>query len=146
MTANPQHEISRRFREWHRRHAPPAAPDVRRRSVAELRALAVPAGEARQQRDAQTREHQAAERRRQREAQLRQQMADVDKRWLALHQLAERSSASAYEQAVRALIDLADGYVLVFDRKTFDRELRRFLVRHAKRGALLRRLNEAGLW
>lgn len=143
---NPQHEISRRYRAWHRRHAPQAAPDVRRRSVAELRALAVLAGEARRQRDAQAREHQAAERRRQREAVLRLLMADVDKRWLALHPLAERGSASAYEQAVRALIDLADGYALVSDRKTFDCELRRFLVRHAKRGALLRRLGEAGLW
>ena len=73
-------------------------------------------------------------------------MADVDNRWLALHALAERGSASAYEKAVRALIDLADGYALVSDGKTFDRALRRFLVRHAKRGALLRRLSEAGLW
>jgi hypothetical protein len=106
----------------------------------------VPAGEARRQRDAQARERQAAERSRQREAQLRLQMDDVDKRWLALHSLAERGSASAYEQVVRALTDLADGYALVSDRKAFDRELRRFLVRHAKRGALLRRLSEAGLW
>jgi hypothetical protein len=142
---SPQHEISRRYR-GHRRHAPQAAPDVRRRNVAELRALAVPAGEARRQRDAQARERRVAERSRQREAQLRLLMANVGKRWLALHSLAERGSASAYEQTVRALIDLTDGYVLVFDRETFDRELRRFLVRHAKRGALLRRLSEAGLW
>ena len=44
------------------------------------------------------------------------------------------------------LSDLAEAYAIVSERGTFDRELRRFLVRHAKRGALLRRLAEAGLW
>ena len=143
---NPQREVASRYRAWHRQHAPQAAPEARRRSVAELRSLAVPAGEERRRRDALAREQQAAARRTQRDAQLRLLMSDVDKRWLARHQQAERGSASAYEQAVRALSDLAEAYAIVSDRKTFDRELRRFLVRHAKRGALLRRLTEAGLW
>lgn len=143
---NPQREVASRYRAWHREHAPQAAPEARRRNVAELRSLAVPAGEERRRRDALAREQQAAARRTQRDAQLRLLMSDVDKRWLALHQQAERGSASAYEQAVRALSDLAEAYAIVSDRKTFDRELRRFLVRHAKRGALLRRLTEAGLW
>ena len=143
---NPQREVASRYRAWHRQHAPHTAPEERRRSVAELRSLAVPAGEERRRRDALAREQQAAARRTQRDAQLRLLMSDVDKRWLALHQQAERGSASAYEQAVRALSDLAEAYAIVSDRKTFDRELRRFLVRHAKRGALLRRLTEAGLW
>lgn len=143
---NPQREVASRYRAWHRQHAPQAAPEARRRSVAELRSLAVPAGEERRRRDALARERQAADWRAKRDAQLRLLMSDVDKRWLALHQQAERGSASAYEQAVRALSDLAEAYAIVSDRKTFDRELRRFLVRHAKRGALLRRLTEAGLW
>ena len=143
---NPQREVASRYRAWHREHGPQAALEARRRSVAELRSLAVPAGEERRRRDALAREQQAAARRTQRDAQLRLLMSDVDKRWLALHQQAERGSASAYEQAVRALSDLAEAYAIVSDRKTFDRELRRFLVRHAKRGALLRRLTEAGLW
>lgn len=143
---NPQREVASRYRAWHWQQAPQAAPEARRRSVAELRSVAVPAGEERRRRDALAREQQAAARRTQRDAQLRLLMSDVDKRWLALHQQAERGSASAYEQAVRALSDLAEAYAIVSDRKTFDRELRRFLVRHAKRGALLRRLTEAGLW
>ena len=143
---NPPREVASRYRAWHRQHAPQTAPEARRRSVAELRSLAVPAGEERRRRDALAREQQAAARRTRRDAQFRLLMSDVDKRWLALHQQAERGSASAYEQAVRALSDLAEAYAIVSDRKTFDRELRRFLVRHAKRGALLRRLTEAGLW
>jgi hypothetical protein len=143
---NPQREVASRYRAWHRQHAPQAAREARRRSLAELRSLAVPAGEVRRRRDALAREQEAADRRAQRNAQLRLLMSDVDKRWLALHQQAERGSASAYEQTVRALSDLAEAYAIVSDRETFDRELRRFLVRHAKRGALLRRLTEAGLW
>lgn len=73
-------------------------------------------------------------------------MAEVDKRWAAIDALAARGSASGYEQAVRALTDLAEGYALTSSRKDFDRALRRLLVRHASRSALLRRLTEAGLW
>lgn len=143
---HPQREVASRYRAWHRQHAPQALPEARRRSVAELRSLAVPAGEERRRRDALAREQEAIARRAQCDAQLRLLMADVDKRWLALHQQAERGSASAYEHVVRALSDLAEAYAIVSHRKTFDRELRRFLVPHAKRGALLRRLTEAGLW
>lgn len=73
-------------------------------------------------------------------------MADVDQRWAAIDALAGRGSASGYQQAVRALTDLAEGYALTSSRKDFDRGLRRLLLRHATRGALLRRLTEAGLW
>ncbi len=38
------------------------------------------------------------------------------------------------------------GYALESSREEFGRPLRRFLARHAKRGALLRRLTDAGLW
>ena len=72
-------------------------------------------------------------------------MADVDKRWAAIDALAQRGSASGYEQAVRAMSALAEGYALTSSRKEFDRALRRLLVRHATRGALLSRLTEAGL-
>lgn len=73
-------------------------------------------------------------------------MAEVDRHWDAVHAQAKRGSASGYEQAVRALVDLAEGYALTSSRKEFERALRRFLVRHATRGALLRRSTEAGLW
>ena len=119
---------------------------VARRSVAQLRELAQSASGVRRARQVQERATQEAERRRQREATLRLLMADVDQRWADVDALAGRGSASGYEQAVRALINLAEGYVLTSSRKDFDRALRRLLVRHATRGALFRRLTEAGLW
>lgn len=117
-----------------------------RRSVAELRELAKSATTVRLERETQERAKQEAEHRREREAYLRLLMAAVDQRWDAIDAQAKRGSASAYAQAVRALVDLAEGYTLTSSRKEFERALRRFLVRHATRGALLRRLTEAGLW
>ncbi|HZE91221.1 MAG TPA: hypothetical protein VE029_05865 [Rhizobacter sp.] len=64
----------------------------------------------------------------------------------AIDAQAQRGSASGYQQAVRALAELAEGYALTSSRKEFDHGLRRLLVRHAKRGALIRRLIDAGLW
>ncbi|MEF8726928.1 MAG: hypothetical protein V5B34_01710 [Accumulibacter sp.] len=116
----------------------PATP---RRSVAELRELAESAAAVRLERA-----KQEAERGRQRKAHRRQLMAEVDKHWDAIDAQAKRGSASGYTQAVRVLVDLAEGYTLTSSRKEFERALRRFVVRHATRDALLRRLKEAGLW
>ena len=125
---------------------PSVASTARRRSVAELRELAKSASGVRLEREAKERAKQEAERRRQREAYLRLLMADVDKRWEAIDAQAQRGSASGYEQAVRALTELAEGYALMSSPKAFERALRRLLVRHATRGALMRRLTDAGLW
>jgi hypothetical protein len=117
-----------------------------RRNVRQLRQLAQSASGVRRQREAEERKAQEVERRQQREASLRLLMADVDKRWAAIDALVQRGSASGYEQAVRSLAALAEGYALTSSRNEFDHVLRRLLARHAKRGALLRRLTEAGLW
>lgn len=143
-------EAERRFRTchatWLKAQRPTTAAPAPQRSLAQLRELALSASDVRRVRQAQERAVEEAENRRQREANLRLLMADVEQRWAAVDALAGRGSASGYEQAVRALKDLAEGYALTSSRKEFDRALRRLLVRHATRGALLRRLTEAGLW
>lgn len=144
------HEAERQVRSsyaaWLKAQRPSVAPRARRRSVAELRELAQSASGVRVEREAKAHTKQEAERCRQREAQLRQVMADADKHWEAINAQAQRGSASGYMQAVRALTDLAEAYELTSSRKEFERALRRFLVRHATRGALLRQLTEVGLW
>lgn len=141
-----ERQVRSRHAAWLKAQRPsPSASEVRR-SVSQLRELAQSASGVRVEREAQERAKQEAERRQQREAVLRLLMADVDKRWAAIDAQAQRGSASGYEQAVRALAELADGYALTSSAKEFDRALRRLLVRHATRGALMRRLNEAGLW
>jgi len=141
-----ERRIRTRHAMWLKEQRPTSAAPAARRSVAQLRELAQSASRVRLARQEQERAAQAAERQHQREVTLRLLMADVDQRWAAIDALAARGSASGYEQAVRALTDLAEGYALTSSRKDFDRGLRRLLVRHATRGALLRRLTEAGLW
>jgi len=144
------HEAERRVRSgyaaWMKAQRSSDAPRARRRSVAELRELAQSFSGVRVEREAKARAKQEAENFRKREAHLRRVMADADKHWEAINAQAQRGSASGYMQAVRALTDLAEAYELTSSRKEFERALRRFLVRHATRGALLRRLTEAGLW
>ena len=116
------------------------------RKVAELRTLAKEAEQRRLESDENERARQEAEHRKQREAHLLTLAADFNRHWKAIHQHAERGTASGYDEAKRAIVDLADAYALASNRNAFDKALRRFMVRHAKRGALVRRLVEAGLW
>ncbi|TAL86515.1 MAG: hypothetical protein EPN46_04220 [Candidimonas sp.] len=134
------------FLTWQKKLAQGTAPCVSRRKVAELRTLAKVAETHRLEREAKARVRQEAVRRKKRDDFLKTLAADFDQCWNALHPLVERGSASGYDQAKHVIIDLADAYQLVSSKEIFDRALRRFLVRHAKRGALIRRLVEAGLW
>ncbi|MBS0443764.1 MAG: hypothetical protein JSR38_17555 [Proteobacteria bacterium] len=143
-------EAERRVRShhmaWSKARHPLRASSATRRTVRQLRELARSATASRLARETQVRTAAETERRLEREATLRLLMVDVDKRWAAIDALATRGSASGYERAVRTLKDLSDAYALTSTRKEFDRALRRLLVRHATRGALLRRLTDAGLW
>ncbi len=139
-------QIRSRHAAWLKaRHRSSLASAVRR-SVSQLRELAQSASGFRVEHEAQEHAKQEAKRRLQREAYPRRLMADVDKCWAAIDAHAQRGSASGYEQAVRALAEFADGYAFTSSAKEFDRALRRWPVRHATRGALMRRLTEAGLW
>lgn len=124
----------------------PASSGAARRQVAELRELAQSAAATRRAREAQAHAKREAERRQKREAELRRIMDSPDKYWKAASEQASRASASGYEKTVSLLKVLAEGYALVASQDAFDHQLRRFLVPHAKRAALLRRLAEAGLW
>jgi hypothetical protein len=144
------HEAERQVRSrhaaWLMAQRPPSTLSALRRSVGELRELSKSASGVRLKRESKERAEQDAKRRQQREAYLRLLMADVDKRWAVVDAQAKRGSASGYEQAVRGLTELAEGYALTSSPKEFDRALRRMLVRHATRAALMRRLADAGLW
>ncbi|WP_028601826.1 hypothetical protein [Ottowia thiooxydans] len=143
-------EAERRIRSghaaWLKAHHPLSATSEPRRTVGLLCELSQLESGMRLAREAEERERQEADRREQREATLRLLMADVAQRWAVVDALAQRGSASGYEQAVRAVADLAEGYALTSSPKAFDRALRNLVVRHATRGALLRRLTAAGLW
>lgn len=131
---------------WLKARRPQTAPDTRPRSLAQLRQAAGAVSAIRQQRESQARAAREAEQRRLHEHHLRQLMHNPEGQWAAAEAQAQRGSASGYEQAVRILAELAEGYALTATRNAFDLELRQLLTRHARRGALLRRLSAAGLW
>jgi hypothetical protein len=97
------------------------------------------------QREDKERAEQEAQLRLQRKDKLQRLMTDVDQRWAGIDELASRATASGYEQAVQALVDLAEAYTLTSSREKFDHALRRWLTRHATRPALMRRLKASDL-
>ena len=141
-----ERKLKLRFLAWQREQQPVAKPETRRRTVAELHKLAASAAEARKRQEAVRRKRAEAERRDKRETYLRALAADFDQYWQVADKLAERSTASAYDEVKRALVDLSEAYALCASRAGFDRKLVQFMTRHGKRGALVRRLADVGLW
>lgn len=137
--------VKSRHAAWLKAQRPATSASGPRRSVGQLRQLARSAGEVRLAHEARQRAAREAECRQQREAELRRLMSDADTRWAAVDALAHQGTFSRYDQAVRELADLAEGYALTSSQQDFDRALKRLLVRHANRSALLRRLTRAGL-
>lgn len=145
-TQQAERKLKLRFLAWQREQQSGARPETRRRTVADLHKLAASAAEARKRQEAVQRKKAEAERRAKRETYLRTLAADFDPCWQAADKLAERGIASAYDGVKRALVDLSDAYALCATRADFDQQLVQFMARHGKRGALVRRLADAGLW
>lgn len=141
-----ERKLKLRFLAWQREQQPVAKPETRRRTVAELRKLAAFATEARKGQEALQRKKAEAEQQARRETYLRTLAADFERCWHAADELAERGIASAYDEVKRALVDLSEAYALCAARADFNRKLAQFMARHEKRGALVRRLADAGLW
>ncbi|OHC69416.1 MAG: hypothetical protein A3H93_10435 [Rhodocyclales bacterium RIFCSPLOWO2_02_FULL_63_24] len=141
-----ERRLKLRFLAWQREQQAVGDPAPHRRTVAELQELAQSAAETRKQQEVVLRRQAEVERQAKREAYLRTLAADFERCWTAAHERAERGIASAYDDVKRALVDLADAYSLCSSRVDFDRRLSQFMVKHGKRGALVRRLVESGLW
>jgi hypothetical protein len=141
-----ERELKHRFLAWEREQRSDAGQETRRRTVAELQELSASVAETRKRRETAQRKKAEAERQARRETYLRTLAADFDRCWQAADKLAERGIASAYDEVKRALVDLSEAYVLCAARAGFDQKLVQFMARHGKRGALVRRLADAGLW
>ena len=70
-------------------------------------------------------------------------MGDFKEQLAAIRSLVPKAQAS---DAPTAKPSLAVAYTLCASRADFDRKLVQFMARHGKRGALVRRLVDAGLW
>jgi len=116
-----------------------------RRSVAKLEQLAERVREERLQREERKRQKKLAEQRRRREQYLATLAEDYGRHWKQVYQLAEQRIATTYEQARDLLVDLRDAYALQGQADEFQRRLGEFRTMYARRSALMRRLDKAGL-
>jgi len=141
-----ERKLKLQFLAWRRGQPSAAKPAKPRRKVADLHKLAGSAAEVRKKQAAIQRKKAQAEQQSKRETYLRTLAADFNKCWRTVDKRAERGIASAYDEVKRSLVDLSDAYALCSTRADFDRRLGNFMARHGKRGALVRRLVEVGLW
>ena len=141
-----ERQLRSRFLAWQKERAPLAEGAKARRSVSELWRKAEVARETRLRRAEEELAQLKAEQRRRREARLTALAADFDSCWSAVDRTAERGTASAYQEATQALVDLSEAYALQASRAEFDAHFRGFAERHGRRTALVRRLKSAGLW
>lgn len=145
-TQQAERRVKSEFIAWQKESGSTELVPAVRRTVAELQILANGAEEHRIEQQAKQRARQEEEHRKAREAFLRKMAGNFEQCWDAIHPDAERGTAASYGAATRAIVDLAEAYALMSKNQEFERTLRLFMVRHAKRGALVRRLVEAGLW
>jgi len=141
-----ERKLERQFLTRRREQPSGAKPATPGRKVAGLYKLAASAGEARKKQAAIQRKKAEIERQAKRETYLRTLAADFNRCWRTVDKRAERGIASAYDEVKRSLVDLSDAYALCPTRADFDCRLVKFMARHGKRGALVRRFVEAGLW
>lgn len=140
-----ERELKTRYADWQRRsQSEPSNMPYRR--VAELRKLAADARLAREAQEAAARVAHEKKQHEQRSRYLASLAADFDRAWKAASQRAERGTSAAYDDVRRAIVDLAEAYAMKQANSAFETALRNFVQRHTKRGALVKRLVEAGLW
>ena len=123
----------------HRSEAP-------RRTVGELRKHAESAERIRHAQEKREQERRDTKRRKEREAYLKALSKNFPEVWKVIQQTVERGSGLAYDEACRALADLAEAYLVHESRKTFEQELRKFMADHMRRKTLIQRLVKAGIW
>lgn len=90
------------------------------RRVTALCVIATKATKLRQEREAIERAQRETKQRKQSEANFRQLVINAEQHWETINRLAQRVTASGYEAAKRAIVDLADSYAFTSDRNSFD--------------------------
>ncbi len=130
-----------------RNHAP-TEQDVsakKTRSVAELLEEVERVRAKRIKREARERQRQVEEHRRLRERYLTKLAEDFGRHWKQAHELAALGIASAYDKARDLLVDLSEAYSLQQKQVEFSRLVAEFRAAHARRKALMNRLDHAGI-
>jgi hypothetical protein len=120
-------------------------PAQERRSVATLQELAEQSRTERREREAKKRARAAAKRRQERERYLATLAEDFEQHWKTVSGLAGQRTSSAYDRACELLVGLSEAASLTQTRDDFLTRLSQFRATYARRGALLQRLDKAGI-
>jgi len=137
--------LKNRFAAW-RRGLQGHRSDAPRRTVGELRKHAEAAERIRHAQEKREQERRDIKRRKEREAYLKALAKNFPEVWKAVQETVERGSGLAYDEACRALADLAEAYSVYGSRKTFEQDLTKFMADHMRRKTLIQRLVKAGIW
>jgi len=140
-----ERSIKNQFAVW-RRGLQSDKIDPPRRTVGELRQNAEKAQQIRLEKQKRDRKRREIKRREKRKAYLKNLSNDFLKAWESVREPVERGSGRGYDEACRALVDIAEAYDLFATKKQFQKELKKFMTGHTRRKALIQRLVKAGIW
>ncbi len=122
------------------RHVPGEAGP--RRRMRELSEAAAKRRAERELRKAQAQERKRREQEAKRKAHLEAMLARAEEIWQSTDSLAERKTASAYDEASQQIHDLADAYALGNRTQEFEARLAAFRADYSRRPALMRRIED----
>lgn len=141
-----ERQIRGQYHEYLRLHAPVDEKDATpRRSLDQLRQMVQEIREERQRQEVLEKQRRQAERERKRREYLALMATDLPKWWRKADADAAEKNASGYDRARNTLVDLRDAYKLEGRSDEFAEILEEFVSKHARKPALLRRLQEAGM-
>jgi hypothetical protein len=141
-----EREIRSRYREFLRLHATGHGVDFpKRRTIGELRALVQAARKERERHEALELERERIERERKRSEHLKEVAGNFADWWKKAEAYAQEKKVSSYDLARDILVDLRDAYAQEGRQEEFATKLQSFVSKYARRPALMRRLNEAGI-
>jgi hypothetical protein len=120
--------------------------DTPRRKVGELRQNAEKARQVRLEKQKRDRKQLEIQRHKRRKAYLENLSKDFSRAWESVREPVERGSGRSYDEACRAIVDIAEAYALFSTKKQFQKELKKFMTGHTRRKALIQRLVKHGIW
>lgn len=137
--------LKNRFSEW-RRGVEGPGPQTARRTLKQIRENAKKGRAIRLEQEKRKQEALKAKRLKERQTYLTGLAKNFPGVWKTAGAQIERGSGLGYNEACQTLKDLAEAYALQGQRHSFKDQLKRFMIPHMRRRALLERLTKAGLW
>lgn len=133
------------FRTWKKNEQPNYLATAAQRSVAEIRAGCIECSNARVKRERKARAVREGKQRTERAKQLATMAKEADALWTAIDANLARGTGSAYDKALRSLIELAEALKQADRTTEFRERLQNLMSAHSHRPAWIVRINKSDL-